>query len=489
MRKRFLVLAVLLLGAGLTTLGCRGGPGGPPVAGTGSVTVLGTDAALCDVLSFTVTIASATLTPQGGGMLATVISSTPVTIISSQDPVTVDFAALKEFSTVLNLATAPADTYTKLTVTFSNPQLTILDVTKSPPAPVTITTNLTSLTVSMDLNPPLTITSSGSVSLTIDFNLRKSVQLDALGQVTGTVNPVVQVTSQTTETERGFDEIMGLVQNVTTTSADNSFTGSFDVQVRSGQKFTVHVNTNTVLKNVGLGALMNGTFVKVSGFIDAMGNLVARKVEAEETELGQMAAFVGVVTSVGSRDPAGNVTQFDMFIREEDPDESACVQPKSLLLVNVATPTKFDLEEKEANQGLLTFDATTLGPGQELVVHGQCQPGVTPRVNVTSIFLRLQTFVGDFSKLLAAALDGKAGGFEFVPCGTAFHGKPVTVFTFTNTAFKGVTDLKSLSAQFPKSGLAVKGLLLYDQQAVTVNTISVTPPAAVMEAVEVHQIE
>jgi len=63
------------------------------------------------------------------------------------------------------------------------------------------------------------------------------------------------------------------------------------------------------------------------------------------------------------------------------------------------------------------------------------------------------------------------------------------VFTFTNTAFKGVTDLKSLSAQFPKSGLAVKGLLLYDQQAVTVNTISVTPPAAVMEAVEVHQIE
>jgi len=63
------------------------------------------------------------------------------------------------------------------------------------------------------------------------------------------------------------------------------------------------------------------------------------------------------------------------------------------------------------------------------------------------------------------------------------------VFTFSNTAFTGVTDLKSLSAQFPQSGLAVKGLLLYEQEAVTVNTISVTPPAVVMEAVEVHQIE
>ena len=63
------------------------------------------------------------------------------------------------------------------------------------------------------------------------------------------------------------------------------------------------------------------------------------------------------------------------------------------------------------------------------------------------------------------------------------------MFTFSNTAFTGVTDLKSLSAQFPKSGLAVKGLLLYDQQAVTVNAISGTPPAAVMEAVEVQQLE
>ena len=63
------------------------------------------------------------------------------------------------------------------------------------------------------------------------------------------------------------------------------------------------------------------------------------------------------------------------------------------------------------------------------------------------------------------------------------------MFFFSKTAFTGVTDLKSLSAQFPKSALAVKGLLLFEQEAVTVNTISVTPPAAVMEAVRVHQLE
>src|SRR6266567_4995549 len=67
---------------------------------TGSVAILGSDAPMCAVLSLTLTITGATLTPVGGG--------SPVSAISSSQPVTVDFASLMDFATMLSLSKVPA---------------------------------------------------------------------------------------------------------------------------------------------------------------------------------------------------------------------------------------------------------------------------------------------------------------------------------------------------------------------------------------------
>jgi uncharacterized protein DUF4382/uncharacterized protein DUF5666 len=493
MRKQ-LPFFVLLASAGLLLVRCGGNPSTLSVGGTGSVAIFGGDSPVDDILSFTVTITNATLTPQGGGA--------PVTVISPTNPVTVDFAALMDFSTVLNFASVPAGTYDKLSLTLANPQITILDETKSPPAPVTISPTLMTLSLIVNINPPLVVTSSGSTGLNIDFNLRDSVQISQL-QMTGTVNPLFHVSGLTSSSEKEGEEGMkeiedlkGMVQNVMTTSTDPAFTGSFDLVDANGQKFTVHVNANTEFEEIsGLSALAVNTFVEVDAFVDSKSNIVAKEISAEEQEEGQLAAFVGLITSVGPnpRDAQGNVTQFNLFVRNEEPDESACVQPKSTLLVNVLpTSTLFRITAQGVNFGSLKFDATALGLGQSLVVHGQCQPGATPTVNATSIFLRLQTVLGNFvPPLLGAQSDGKTGGFTFNPSSALFQGEQITVFTTGETAFADVANLNALTGA---PTLAVKGLLLYETQPLTLNSIAVTPtpsatsPAAVIEAKQVHQL-
>jgi len=129
---------------------------------TGSLTILGSDAPLCAVLSLNVTITGATLTPEGGG--------SPVSVISSSQPLTVDFASLMDFATMLSFSKVPAGDYSQITLTLSNPQLMVLDTTKSPPAPASIPATLTNSTVTVNIEPDLDVETNGSASLTLDFN-------------------------------------------------------------------------------------------------------------------------------------------------------------------------------------------------------------------------------------------------------------------------------------------------------------------------------
>ncbi len=459
-------------------------PSPPSSLGNGSVALFGGDSPICDVVSFKVTITGATLTPQGGGV--------PVTVITSANPVTVDFAALMDFSTLLSLTKVPVGTYTKITLTLSSPQLTVLQFTGGKLTPTTIATTLTSSTVTVDIDPPLVVTTSGSAGLNLDFNLRKSVQTDSNGQVTGQVNPVFRAGATGKSGEEGvgdIDELEGVVQSVSTTSSNPSFVGSFVVQSQ-GKNFTVQVTSKTEFEGIlGLTGLTTGTFVEVRAFVDSNNNIVAKEVEVEEKEEQEKAAFVGLITSV-TRNSAGQVTQFSLFIRNEEPDESACVQPHTLVSVSVGSTTAFGIGAKGANRAGLTFDSTALGQGQEVVVHGTCQTGTPPSVAAKSVFLRLQTILGNFSARLAAASDGKTGGFSFVPCGVVFQGSGlIKVLTFSQTAFADVANLTALTAT-PE--LAVKGLLFYETHAVSVNGISVTGSATaavpVIVALQVHQL-
>jgi Domain of unknown function (DUF4382)/Domain of unknown function (DUF5666) len=484
-----LTLAALTVGlASVLTLSCGGGRGAtlPPVlqGPSGSVSFLAADAPLCDVAAFNLTFSSATLTPATGG--------SPVSVISSSNPVTVDFASLVDFSTVLNLLKVPQGTYSQLNLTISNPQITVLDATKSPPQPVTMAASLPSLSLSLPLIPSLVVSGGSATSLELDFDLRNSIQTQN-GEVTGEVTPVMTA-SAVAATSSGFGEIedlVGIVQSVTSTSTNSAFKGSFSLQSPSGATVTVYISNNTVFDGAsGLSGLKAGsTFVEVAAFVDSGNNVVARHVAAEASEDASKnrAAFIGLITSITRS--SGVATQFTLLVRQEAPDVAAIVPLQSNLTVTVNSSTTFGISAPSVNQGNLPFDASALGVGQAVVVHGIAQASPPASMTADAVFLSLQSIVGNFSPTPQPVIgnDEATGGFTLVPCSTLFGGQNITVFTFNSTTFPGVAN-SQLGGLTSTPTLVTKGLIFFSPITVNVNGESALPPATVEEANQVHQL-
>ena len=192
MSKRGILSALPLILAAALMVGCNDkSTSVPPVRSTpGSVAIFGTDTPLCDVESFVVAITSASLVPQGGG--------TPVPLITSTAPATVDFARLADFTNILSLANVTrAGAYTGLQVTVTSPQLVVLNTSLNPPAPVVVPVTLTATTFTITINPALVISSGATSGLILDLNLLQSLEVNAKGQVTGTVDPQISLTPTT----------------------------------------------------------------------------------------------------------------------------------------------------------------------------------------------------------------------------------------------------------------------------------------------------
>jgi len=491
MRNRLMALGFALSVGALLTIGCAGGSStsvfGGGAGGSGSLVVLGGDAPLCDVLSFQVTVTGLTLTPVSGG--------TPISVLSSGQSITVDFASLMDFTTVLNLTSAPPGTYSQITLTLSNPRLTVLDATKSPPAVAAVPATLNSSTIKVDITPNLTLTTTGTAALQVDFDLLKSIATDSKGQATGAVNPVFSASPTTVTSATGslaeIEDLRGVVKSVNTTGS-GSFTGSFVVQTpgANGPTRTVNVNGSTAFQGVSnLGNLLVGDFVEADAFVDSKANIVANLIQVGDMEdpSQSKAGFVGLVTSVTY--VSGNATQLNLFVREEAPDISATIPLETLVVVHIQPSTRFQVSAIGANPPQLALSAANIGIGQQIIVHGQFvagSTGVSPLVNASSIFLTLQSIVGNFNKLVIAGSDGKTGGFVFVPCSGIFQAQSLTALTFSRTSFAGISDLTGLT-KVPT--LVVKGLLFLEPTLTSSGSVTLTPPSSVVVAKQVHQLQ
>jgi hypothetical protein len=485
------------LAAGLATVlmvGCGSGMGGGTAATTsgppGSLITFGTDAPICDVESFSVTITSAALVPQGGG--------TPVPIISPDQPATVDFARLVDFTTILGTASVAPGTYDQLQLTLTNPQLTVLNVQVVPPAPVAVTTTFsnssTTDTLSVGISPALTITSNATAGLMVDFNLRKSVQVGSDGQVTGTVDPQFALTPAVASGGQlgEADTLHGVVQSVTTTSTDPNFTGSFTLQVHGGvgQVLTVLVNSDTDFEGdglTGLSTLTATTFVEVDAIVDTSGNIIAQEVDAEDqvAASNQRAGFMGEIIAVTRDSSTGNATQFNLLVGDETRDVRSEVPRQSSLTVTLQDTTRYWTNWHRWNRRGLQFGPQTLGLAERVAVFGELQAGSPPTLNARFVFLRQRNVLGNFTSLLTAGSDDRTGGFTMVPCGPLFQGQPITVLTFEHTRFRGVGGLNELTAQ---PTLNASGLLFYEQTSGPATQPTWTAPTWVMQGKVVRQL-
>jgi Domain of unknown function (DUF4382) len=504
MFKRLLAISLMVGIALLIQVSCSSGPGNPNnppnfASPTGTVVAYGGDAPLCSIISFNITITGMTLTPVGTAVGGT---SSPSSILASGQSLTLDFASLMDFTASITLANVPTGSYSQLNLTLANPQLTYWDTTLTPPRPTTLNLNLSSLNVTLNLSPALAVTASGAAAIQLDFNLLKSVVLDQNGQITSNVQPVFTVAPVTVGTNPAFvkiQDLRGMVSSVTTTSTNSAYTGSFALQSTAGPTVTVYVSGPTTYAGVaGLSSLTSNTFVQVAAAIDASGNLLASRVQAEgqESAANGQVAFRGLISSV-TRDTSGNATQFNLLVGEEAPAVTGQVPLESVLTFNVNSSTTFAItaEGQAANLANFTFDATTLGVGQQVVAHAQLPAAGTLPFTATpqAVYLGTQSILGNLSTSATAPVvvgnDGKTGGFTLLPCSPLYQSQPITAISYFQTTFAG-TGLTSLtSLQTPGTHfLLLQGLLFYRQQTGNLNSVAWPAPANVQVATVVHQL-
>jgi hypothetical protein len=400
-----------------------------------------------------------------------------------------------DFATMLSVANVQPDTYNALGITLSNPQLTYLDTSTTPPSIKTIAPAMSSLTINLNLNPAIIIVSGGIVALQLDFSLLNSVSIGSNNQFT--VTPTFTANFASASGSNGFaefDDLSGLVQSITANSTNPSFVGSFTISSPNAPTFTVYVRNSTTFDGVsGLSGLTAGTFVEMDAFLNSSGNIVANTVvaEAQEDQASGEAAFTGLITSVTP--PSGNATQFTLLVQEENPDVRSRVALFSPLTVKIApSSTSFGLTAQAADFANFSLGSTNLAAGQRVVVHGTLPSGSGAAQTATarSIFLGLQSILGNLSTNLStpvATNDGVDGGFTLVACSPLFQPAQITVLSAQQTAFLGISNLYSLNNPGTHF-LLVKGLPFNEQSTTSYGVESWTVPANVQVATEVHQL-
>ena len=240
---------------------------------------------------------------------------TPVTVTTG--PQTVDFAKLNGLHTLLDLNTIPAGTYDTVIVTLASPEIDYLNVTNpqtNPPTRPTISSltststppaTLSTSTVTISLSNPLVVSTGDVIGLGFEFDIRKSLAVDMNGQITGVVNPTINVKAITpSDADAYIDEFIAGVTTINPTG--NSFT----IQGPHGHAFTVNVNDQTEWEgSETINDLTSSSIVSISGTLDQTdGTFLADTVAI----LSQDKFFVGgLITYVDP--PTGTAQDFDLL--------------------------------------------------------------------------------------------------------------------------------------------------------------------------------
>jgi hypothetical protein len=452
--KKWCARGVFIAVVAALMTGCGGGSstGGSMTSGaqSGSVFVNATDAPLPSVVSFQVDIT---------GMTVSDGLNPPVSVLSGTQ--TVDFARLNGLHTMLDLNTMPAGTYTTVNVTLANPQIAYLNVTNpqtTPPThPAVVTLNATSTpavsltqsAVTMTLASPLTVNSGDMIGLSLDFDLRDSIQVDTNGQFTGVVNPMLKLKAITpSDSDAYIDEFVAGVVSV------NAGGNSFVIQGPFGHQFTVNVNDQTEWEGSdSLSDLTTTSVVEISGTLDR----TSKAFLADTVGIVSQDRFFagGLITYVDP--PTGTATDFDLYVRATLPTGTG-FQTGQISNVKLTGNEKYFIYWWHNKFTNFFFNSGLLVPGQHISVGGPFSNGA---VTVKRVVLRHEGHSGTW---VVGSTNVGANTFQFNSNGLAgvlFNG-PVTVYCTPSTVFRGgLTGLGDLRGNTALN-LRVVGLVLKD---------------------------
>jgi hypothetical protein len=455
-----LLLALAMLGAGCSgTSTSSSNSSSQPAA----VFVTGEDAPLASVVGFNVTINSITL--NGNNSSPQVLSTAT----------TVDFARLLGLRSPLGFNSVPADTYNSATFSLSNPVISYVDMTTTPPSLSTIngqfsptTSSATQTTVTVDFPSPLVVGPSGLAGLRMDFDIRQSVAVDGSGQITGMVNPTIYIRAvKASDSDGQVTDLMGGLVSV------NAAGNSFVLQGPYGHQLTIDVNSSTQFNSGwNINDLATPAVVGVQGSFQADGSLMASNVEVITTS---QAFLSGRVLAVNPT--SGPVQQITMWVGETSADLVSDVD--TIQTINVAAVTQYDMCFFDNLFTNALFNDQTVIVGQRIFIGGSYSSSIfTPQM----ISLRFQGVYGTLTQNSVAITNGNAGTFQLqndALIGYSLGGAPLNVATGNGTLFINTTGLSALQAD-GSTPLVAGGLLFVNplnNTPVLAAAVVATPPA------------
>ncbi len=437
------VFLAILASIGLAS--CAGSLGSNPGSDDqASVFTIGTDAQLPSVISCQIMVSGITLNN----------GTTNVPVLTT--PQVVDFAQLSGLHQLLDLNAVPTGTYSSAIVTLASPVISFIDTTQNPPQITTMNGTLSQSSVTVNFANPFVLTDAQLVGLRMEFDLRRSLQTDANGNITGAVNPMFEMELlDASDSQVSIDDFLAGVVGVT---GANTFT----VQGPKGRQWTVETNSSTVLDDpsIPVSSFTTDTIVAVSGQLDA----VTKDIDASEIEVVSNDHFFlgGLFTSI--RPPAPSAaTQADLYVRAELPDLTG-IQDGQIETLNLTGNEVYKIANINNPITTLLFNNSALVPGQSVGIGGKLvtNNGV-PTLTVHRVVLRRQGQQGSWVPGSTVIQSGNQGSLTFTDNWTAgvLLPNPLTVFTTNATNFINLSGLSGLSGS-QAIPIRVVGFILFD---------------------------
>ncbi len=411
-----------------------------------SVTITDTPPAGVTLLSFEVNVTGAMLNPGS------------VDLLGGKGPTQIEVKQLETESAFLSTATVPAGTFTSLTLTFADPELTFKNDTGAalagcavgavceikPTGTLTSTVNFpgsgivimanSPTGIQVDVNPNTIL----SATLGVDFSLAGAASVQQL-----TMKPAGELDD--------LDDLRGAVQGLDTTNK------KFTLHAAGGD-FPITTDNNTEFDFEACAAnnftcLQNNQVVEVDAKLMAGGVFLARKIEFEDdTEDDELE---GIVFKID------DATHFEMVVLDE---------LRSVNNVNVGNPTVVTLSNPgfhvkadglpvpSALQGAFegATDTSQLLPGQtvEIRLTGPVNPGPPVTVTTNRVRLRMTQFTANMK---AGSIVPPNFSVDMLPALFTNVGiSSIHVQTSSNSDFEGVSDVSALA---DGNTVSLRGLL------------------------------
>ena len=379
-RGMSVAMAAVLITAALIVAGCTAANNfvsNVSTVGTNttSVPVSITDAPGDQVVAAGLTLNSVVLTDQ---------KNQTSSILSA--PLTFEAAHLDAVQEPLFTPAIPQDTYTSVTLTYSNAQVAYIDPTTKQLAVAAATLANTSQVFTF---PTPLVVNNTTTSLIIDFLVANSVSISG---TTVTVTPQFHIAPApiAATPTNGANGLMTGIKGKVSALGTNQFT----LTNPEGLSLVVAVNSSTQYQGLsGFSALAVGALVEVDVQIEANATLLALRVEEQVPPNATAELLIGPVTAV----TGSPVTSFTQVVRQQvGPPPTATPVQKDTITVNSQTQWVMPgLWQNLLAAGLPfkpTFNASTLFAGQVVAV----QTGGVSNNTATAqtVFLAPQTVSG-----------------------------------------------------------------------------------------------